>query len=534
MTFTHYPFNPQLLRALSDVGYDVATPIQDACIPLILEGHDVIGQSQTGSGKTAAFGLPLLERLVPHEKRLPRILIMSPTRELSLQITNELRKFAKYLEGVRVVPIVGGESIVQQIKDLKGGADIVVGTPGRIQDHLDRKTLRFHEIQHVVLDEADEMLKMGFIEAIEAILEHVPSERQTLLFSATLPKSILDLTHRYQNNPQHVLIKAKQLSADLIEQMAYEVHQGDKFTSLIQLLSFHQPKSSMIFCNTKKMVDDLHGKLAAKGYSVAAIHGDLKQELRTLVMQKFKNREVEHLICTDVAARGIDVDGLDVVVNYDLPQELANYVHRIGRTGRAGKAGLSITLHTARQRELLFQLEKMMRTNIARTPMPALIDIQTIQFNNLARQLFEGTHSTPDAVRELIATWMAAGHNPVHMAEVLAHKLLGEELFQKTQSPSLAKRQAHSHKRSLIEINLGSNQGLAPAHVVSAIAEATGIKGSEIGRIRIRDHAASVEVPHEFVKDIIEALSKGTIKGHKVRVSEFKPAPFKHKRRTHA
>jgi ATP-dependent RNA helicase DeaD len=522
MTFYQLNLNPELQRALSDLSYDEATPIQDACIPLILQGHDVIGQSQTGSGKTAAFGLPLLQRLTPHDKRLPRILILSPTRELSLQITGELRKFAKYMEGVRVVPIVGGESIVQQIKDLKGGADIIVGTPGRVQDHIDRKTLRFHELNTLVLDEADEMLKMGFIEAIEEILKVVPDQRQTLLFSATLPKSILDLTHRYQNNPQRVSIQGTKLSAENIRQVVYEVHQGDKFTSLIQLMSYYQPKSSMIFCNTKKMVDDLHNRLAQKGYNVAAIHGDLKQELRTLVMNKFKNHEIEHLICTDVAARGIDVDNLDVVFNFDLPQELENYVHRIGRTGRAGKTGVSVTLSTTRQRPQLLILEKLIRAKIERSEMPSLQDVQAAQFTKLSESIFEGSKKTPEAIQNLIQSWIKNGNDPIHIAEVLAHKLLGSEIFEKTSTPIVAKRQSYSHKRSIIELNLGSKQGLAPAHVVSAIAESTGIKGSEIGRIKIREHDSHVEVPQEFVQDIIKALSAGSIKGYKVKAFERK------------
>ncbi len=527
MTFNQFNLNPELHRALSDLSYDEATPIQDACIPLILQGHDVIGQSQTGSGKTAAFGLPLLQTLSTHEKRLPRILILSPTRELSLQITGELRKFSKYMEGVRVVSIVGGESIVQQIRDLKGGADIIVGTPGRVQDHINRKTLRFHELSTLVLDEADEMLKMGFIEAIEEILQDLPEQRQTLLFSATLPKSILDLTHRYQKDPQLITIKGTKLSAENVRQVVYEVHQGDKFTSLIQLMSYYQPKSSMIFCNTKKMVDDLHNKLAQKGYNVAAIHGDLKQELRTLVMNKFKNREIEHLICTDVAARGIDVDNLDVVFNFDLPQELDNYVHRIGRTGRAGKTGISVTLSTARQRSQLVFLERLIRSKIERMEMPSLDEVQSVQFTKLSQTLFEGASKTPEAIQKLISNWMEQGHDPIKIAEVLAHKLLGTELFEKTATPSVAKRQSSNHKRTTIELNLGSNQGLAPAHVVSAIAESTGIKGSEIGRIKIRERDSHVEVPQEFVKDIIKALSEGTIKGYKVKVFERKPFPNK-------
>ena len=250
MKFSELNLSFELNRAIEELGYTEATPVQAQCIPPVLEGRDVIGQSQTGTGKTAAFGLPLLEKLVVLDKRTPQILIMTPTRELALQVSQELRKFAKYKEGVKIVTVYGGDPITGQIRDLKGGADIIVGTPGRIQDHIDRRTLKFHQLKALVLDEADEMLKMGFKEAIEQILQDLPEERQTLLFSATMPKAILDITNNYQNNPVHIKTKQKEMTVNSVEQVVYEVNQGEKVKVLVQLMEFYRPESSMIFCNT--------------------------------------------------------------------------------------------------------------------------------------------------------------------------------------------------------------------------------------------------------------------------------------------
>ena len=319
MKFSELNLSFELNRAIEELGFTEATPVQEQCIPAVMDGRDVIGQSQTGTGKTAAFGLPLLEKLEVLEKRLPQVLIMTPTRELTLQVTAEMRKFAKYKEGIRVVSIYGGDPITTQIRDLKGGADIIVGTPGRIQDHINRRTLKFSSLKALVLDEADEMLKMGFKEEIEEIIKSLPTERQTLLFSATMPKPILDIVNNYQTNPVHIKTKQKEMTVNTVQQYVYEVNQGDKAKVLVQLMEYYRPESSMIFCNTKKMVDDLSALISSKGYSTAAIHGDMKQEMRTMVMSKFKNKKIEHLVCTDVAARGIDVEGLDMVFNYDVP-----------------------------------------------------------------------------------------------------------------------------------------------------------------------------------------------------------------------
>ena len=522
MKFSELNLSFELNRAIEELGYTEATPVQAQCIPPVLEGRDVIGQSQTGTGKTAAFGLPLLEKLVVLDKRTPQILIKTPTRELALQVSQELRKFAKYKEGVKIVTVYGGDPITGQIRDLKGGADIIVGTPGRIQDHIDRRTLKFHQLKALVLDEADEMLKMGFKEAIEQILQDLPEERQTLLFSATMPKAILDITNNYQNNPVHIKTKQKEMTVNSVEQVVYEVNQGEKVKVLVQLMEFYRPESSMIFCNTKKMVDDLSGLIASKGYSTASIHGDMKQEMRSLVMAKFKDKKVQHLICTDVAARGIDIDGLDMVFNFDVPQETEYYVHRIGRTGRAGKSGISVTLVTPRQRYVISELERLTKAPIERKEMPSLNDIQAVRFDHMTTDIMKTLKADiPVEIKTLVEKLVDQGLNPIQLSEALLYKVIGADIFVEAQKPIDKQRRAQRINSSTIELDVGLKHGIAAAHLVSAIAEASGISGKDIGKIRIQDRYSHVEVPQEFVKEILEALNQGTIKSYKVKAFEI-------------
>ena len=522
MKFSELNLSFELNRAIEELGYTEATPVQAQCIPPVLEGRDVIGQSQTGTGKTAAFGLPLLEKLVVLDKRTPQILIMTPTRELALQVSQELRKFAKYKEGVKIVTVYGGDPITGQIRDLKGGADIIVGTPGRIQDHIDRRTLKFHQLKALVLDEADEMLKMGFKEAIEQILQDLPEERQTLLFSATMPKAILDITNNYQNNPVHIKTKQKEMTVNSVEQVVYEVNQGEKVKVLVQLMEYYRPESSMIFCNTKKMVDDLSGLIASKGYSTASIHGDMKQEMRSLVMAKFKDKKVQHLICTDVAARGIDIDGLDMVFNFDVPQETEYYVHRIGRTGRAGKSGISVTLVTPRQRYVISELERLTKAPIERKEMPSLNDIQAVRFDHMTTDIMKTLKADiPVEIKTLVEKLVDQGLNPIQLSEALLYKVIGADIFVEAQKPIEKQRRAQRINSSTIELDVGLKHGIAAAHLVSAIAEASGISGKDIGKIRIQDRYSHVEVPQEFVKEILEALNQGTIKSYKVKAFEI-------------
>ena len=336
--FNELNISSEVMKAVEEMGYENATDIQAQSIPMIMEGKDVLGRSNTGTGKTAAFGIPAIE-MVEAGSKYPNAMIICPTRELVTQVATELRKFSKYKEGVKIVPIYGGQPIDSQIKLLKRGCGIVVGTPGRIMDHLRRKTLRLNDTRMVILDEADEMLNMGFKEDIEEILSSMPAENehQTILFSATWPADILKITEQFQKNPVRVEIKSSQRTIDTVEQLYYDVPRGKKANALRVLLNHYDPDLCMIFCNTKKMVDDLCTELNKHDIKALSLHGDMKQEFRTRVMDQFRNGGASILIATDVAARGIDVDDIDLVVNFDLPQDNEYYIHRVGRTGRAGK-----------------------------------------------------------------------------------------------------------------------------------------------------------------------------------------------------
>ena len=335
----------RVLRAIEDMGFDQPSPIQGAVIPIVLEGYDIIGQAQTGTGKTLAFGAPILSRLERTEKRRKGIidtLILAPTRELAIQVSEELRRLAKYKEA-RIVPVFGGQPIGQQIRDLKRQADIVVGTPGRVLDLIRRRILRLEQINFLVLDEADEMLNMGFIEDIEKIIKSCNEERQTLLFSATMPAQIKRLAKRYMRaETKHIAMVEDTMTVSTVSQYYYEVRQGTRFESLCRILDVENPTTAIIFCKTKKGVDTLVGQLQERGYNVEGMHGDMNQSHRLNTLRKFKEGTLEILVATDVAARGIDVDDVSHVINYELPQDVESYVHRIGRTGRANKTGLLI------------------------------------------------------------------------------------------------------------------------------------------------------------------------------------------------
>lgn len=515
MKFNELNLSPEMLKAINDIGYVEATYIQSACIPTILSGGDVIGQSQTGTGKTAAFSIPLLEKIKTSESKRPQALILSPTRELALQVTEEIRKFAKYKEGIKTVCIYGGAPIVKQIQELKKGCDIVVGTPGRVLDHINRKTLKFNDCHTLILDEADEMLNMGFREDIEEVIKSLNEERQTILFSATMPKPILDITHLYQNNPVHIKTPQSEISATTIEQIYYEVNQSDKKVAIMQLVQTLNPGLAMIFCNTKKMVDDLCQDLVSRGYPAAAIHGDMKQEMRLAVLNKFKERKITILIATDVAARGIDVDSMDVVFNYDFPQEDEYYIHRIGRTGRAGKTGLAVTLITPRQRNLIKNIEKKTKAKVEKRELPTGSEMKKIRLGQIKLELEKALVKTvPADICELLNELCQDGFSYQQIAEALTYKLIGSELFEAIKKPKDADKLVVTHKGyTTLQISLGRKNDVQPAHVVGAITEASGINGKDIGKIKVKDTFLTVEVPEQFANQIIDSMSKTTIRG---------------------
>lgn len=371
MQYTDSGLSPEILRAVTEMGFEEMTPIQEQAIPVLLTGKDVIGQAQTGTGKTAAFGIPMVMRVNPKNRNLQG-LVLCPTRELAMQAAEEIRRFAKYMHGIRVLPIYGGQEIYKQIKALKGGVQIIVGTPGRVMDHMRRHTIRMEDVRMVVLDEADEMLNMGFREDMETILKEIQGEHQTALFSATMPKPILDITGTYQK-PDAVMVQVvkEELTISLVEQSYYAVRSQYKEEAAARLLAYHDVHRALIFCNTKKKVDELAENLKNRGFLAEALHGDMSQHQRDLAMNRFRSGKLEILIATDVAARGIDVDDVEVVINYDIPQDIEFYVHRIGRTGRAGKKGKAFTLISGREIYKIREIERMCKTKLQEQNIPS-------------------------------------------------------------------------------------------------------------------------------------------------------------------
>jgi len=369
-TFYEFRLSEPVVRAVNNMGFEEATPIQEQAIPIALNGMDLIGQAQTGTGKTAAFGIPIIEKVAGDSLQA---LIITPTRELAIQVAEELNRIGQFKE-VRALPIYGGQDIGRQIKALKKRPQIVVGTPGRLLDHMNRGTIRLDQIQTVVLDEADEMLNMGFIDDIKAILQEVPRERQTLLFSATMPVPIQELAQSFMKNPKMIRIAAKEMTMPSIEQTYMEVSEKQKFDVLCRLLDIQSPELAIVFGRTKRRVDELAEALNKRGYAAEGIHGDLSQSKRESVLRQFKDGTIEVLVATDVAARGLDISGVTHVYNFDIPQDAESYVHRIGRTGRAGRSGLAVTFVTPREMEHLRNIERLTKRKMTRRPLPTLTE----------------------------------------------------------------------------------------------------------------------------------------------------------------
>ncbi len=378
----------RIVRAVKEMGFQQFSPIQEQAIPEVLAGKDVIGQAQTGTGKTAAFGIPLLQS-IDLELRGMQALVLCPTRELAIQAAEEIRKFAKYMSGIRVLPIYGGQEIYKQISALKGNVQIIVGTPGRVMDHMRRHTIKLDHLKMVVLDEADEMLNMGFREDMEAILSQIPHEHQTVLFSATMPKSILDITGQFQNNPVLIKTVKKELTVQAIKQCYYQIRREDKEEATARLLEFYAPKRTLVFCNTKKKAEELAEDLKKRGFFAEGLHGDLTQNVRDRVMDSFKNGTTQVLIATDVAARGIDVDDVEAVINYDVPQDIEYYVHRIGRTGRAGRSGRSFTLVVGKEIYKVRDIEKICKSRMNERRIPSAADIEQVKAKKLLNEVVE-------------------------------------------------------------------------------------------------------------------------------------------------
>lgn len=393
-TFTEFGLEPEVLQAILDMGFEEATPIQSMAIPVAMLGKDMIGQAQTGTGKTAAFGVPIINKILKTEDRIVA-LMMAPTRELAIQVAEEIEKLGRF-KGIRSLAIYGGQDISRQIRSLKRKPQIIIGTPGRLLDHINRKTIRLDDVRTVVLDEADEMLDMGFMEDIQSILKLVPEDRQTLLFSATMPTNIQKLAQQFLRNPEHISVMSKTVSAPMIQQFYVEIQERMKFDGLCRLLDMEPPELAIIFGRTKRRVAELSEALMKRGYACDGLHGDLSQNQRDTVMRKFRDGSIDVLIATDVAARGLDVSGVTHVINFDLPQDPESYVHRIGRTGRAGKEGTSWSFVTARETDHLHFIEKVTRHRITKKILPTISEAMEGKQKLMAERIMDTIRAEDD------------------------------------------------------------------------------------------------------------------------------------------
>ncbi|HTJ22058.1 MAG TPA: DEAD/DEAH box helicase [Gemmatimonadaceae bacterium] len=552
--------SPKLLDTLTSLGYEEPTPIQREAIPPLLAGRDLLGQAATGTGKTAAFALPLLERIhdgarTDDETRRARALILVPTRELAMQVAEAVHKYGHAAFGTCVVPVYGGQAIQQQLRSLKRGVDVVVATPGRALDHIRRRSLELSDVRFVVLDEADEMLDMGFAEDLEAILDALPEERQTALLSATIAPRVASIAERHLNDPVRVKIHREKAAAGevpRVRQTAYVVSRQHKLAALSRVLDMEDPASAIVFCRTRGEVDQLSESLAAHGYRAAALHGGLTQEQRDRVMRRFRDGSLELLIATDVAARGLDIENVSHVVNYDVPMSPDAYVHRIGRTGRAGRTGVAITLAEPRERRYLRNIEQLTKQTINTERVPTIVDLRARKLE-LTRAAIEEllVAGELDDYRVVVET-LASENDVMDVATAavkLAHEARGGSATGDVEIPDAvvpremnAERGAPKGKRQQrassarrnkddrgvdvkrLYIGLGRSSGIRPGDIVGAIANEAGVSPKGIGAIDIADKFSIVEVREDEAHSIIAALRGTTLRGKKVTVREDRDA----------
>jgi len=509
LSFADLGVSPEILKSIADLGFEEASPIQAAAIPVLLEGHDVVGQSQTGSGKTAAFAIPAIELCQATNKSV-QVLILCPTRELATQVAEEVHKLSAHKRGIHAVPIYGGASYERQFFELKKGVQIVIGTPGRLMDHMDRGTLDLSHVKMVILDEADRMLDMGFRDDIEKILQSTPDERQTVFFSATVSKQIRDLIERHSHEPKSVKIEQKELTVPTIDQWFYEVPQRMKSEALLRLVDFHGFKLGIIFCNTQRMVDELADSLIAQGFSADRLHGGIAQAQRTRVMNKFKKAEFEFLVATDVAARGIDVDELELVVNYDLPYDAEDYVHRIGRTGRAGRKGMAVTFVSGRDIYKLQFIERFTKTKIRRGTLPTANEVEERRveghLGKIRELLNRGNLST-----SVVDRLMEEGFTSTDIAAALFEMLAGPEIPVKkaeSQAPRERREASEMPVRGLrppargmqwVSLNAGRETRITPRDIMILLEEGLGLPVRTVGLIDIVPGQSFAQVPKQFL-----------------------------------
>ena len=523
MKFDELNIDERILRAIEDMGFEETSPIQTQAIPAVCEGIDVVGQAQTGTGKTAAYTIPMLMKIDTQIKK-PQAIVLCPTRELAVQVAEEIRKLAKYMSDIKVLPVYGGQEIVRQIKSLKTGVQIIVGTPGRVMDHMRRKTVKFDNINMVILDEADEMLDMGFREDMETILTETPEDRQTVMFSATMPKAIMDIARNFQKDARIIKVVRKELTVSNIEQFYYEVRPKNKTEVLCRLIDIYNPRLSVVFCNTKRQVDELISELKGRGYFADGIHGDMKQQQRDRVMDDFRSGKVDILIATDVAARGIDVDDVDMVFNYDIPQDEEYYVHRIGRTGRAGRSGMALSFISGKEVYKLKDIERYCKTKILAKPVPSLDDVKNTKLDNMfdkIRQTIEEGGLT-DMVNLVEEHVNQEEYTSMDMEAALLKMLIGDTLDREDEVEEFHFDTDKDDSRMVrLFINIGKKDKIKPANILGAIAGESGMPGKLVGAIDMMDNYTFVDVPAIHAEKILKAMNDNVqIKGRRVNVEK--------------
>ena len=523
MKFEELNIDERILRAIEDMGFEETSPIQTQAIPAVCEGIDVVGQAQTGTGKTAAYTIPMLMKINPQIKK-PQAIVLCPTRELAVQVAEEIRKLAKYMSDIKVLPVYGGQEIVRQIKSLKTGVQIIVGTPGRVMDQRRRKTVKFDNINMVILDEADEMLDMGFREDMETILTDTPQDRQTVMFSATMPKAIMDIARNFQKDAKVIKVVRKELTVSNIEQFYYEVRPKNKTEVLCRLIDIYNPRLSVVFCNTKRQVDELISELKGRGYFADGIHGDMKQQQRDRVMDDFRSGKVDILIATDVAARGIDVDDVDMVFNYDIPQDEEYYVHRIGRTGRAGRSGMALSFISGKEVYKLKDIERYCKTKILAKPVPSLDDVKNTKVDNMFEKIKQTIEEggLTDMVNLVEEHVNQEEYTSMDMAAALLKMLIGDTLEREDEVENFHFDIDKDDSRMVrLFINIGKKDKIKPSNILGAIAGESGMPGKLVGAIDMMDNYTFVDVPAIHAEKVLKAMNDNVqIKGRRVNMEK--------------
>jgi len=547
-SFQELALSEPVLQALQTVGYETPSPIQAQIIPYVMAGRDVLGQAQTGTGKTAAFALPILTKIDLTQKD-PQALVLAPTRELAIQVAEAFQSYAANIKGFHVLPIYGGQDYTVQLRQLNRGAHVIVGTPGRVMDHMRRGTLKLDQLKTLVLDEADEMLRMGFIDDVEWILEQTPSSRQTALFSATMPAEIRKIAQRYLNNPEQVTVKFKTSTAENIRQRYLFVSGSHKMDALTRILEAENFDGMIIFVRTKTATIEVAERLEARGFSASAINGDMSQALRERAIDNLKSGKLDVLIATDVAARGLDVDRITHVVNYDIPYDTESYVHRIGRTGRAGRTGDAILFVSPREKRLLSNIEQATKQKVAEMQLPSTEFINNARITRFKQRITDTLAAEElSFYNQLINQYQVEHDIPaIDIAAALAKLLQGDvplllkdnvkksgkeqhadkERKERDRGPKREKGHAGSVAMELFRIEVGRNDGVKPGNIVGAIANETGIDGDHIARIKIEETYSTVELPAGMPKDLFQALKKVRVAGKPLNISRMDPALIK-------